>query len=830
MSIDAGTRIDAQRQAAMEAARRAAEAARKAAAEAARRAQEAQNRNNNLASVKGDANLRQLFFQGKLRQAQTAPSPSDALTQINALPKPNPSDKTAVKDYKQMRAAIADNAIGNSQPPKIEDFRKNLNGATAGYEYREALTNHNAQIGELKKISTEAKTYPDKILSPYEAVEKINNLPRPDRANPQAIENYNRQRADIADAALMYAKPPTRDEFKGLPPRLADMEYRDALASYSDSLSRLKQSSQARYSLTPPPINDTEANKIADDLINRRGGVSGVSDGEARGIGKNIADLARTDPDAAIAVMNKVQEKLGKTDKGDSVADGFVAFSSIDELRKVSGLTGGKQMLENLQHHLLTGSVHDGERADAAKIDEAITGFNPNSLSGDPEKDAKTVDAQLKKLPPEMRDTYIQAVLENPFGQQAIKYAGAMSAEGAKLLGESLGKLYAKDPNGTTKLLRQITDSRDASLYPYYYQSGLAYAISKSGNDNLIKSFAQNEINRAKGNPDEVRGYLNAATAYAGLSPEALQNVMKNNPDFFKAVDEAGRLTDGPASSGGFENGNIWETGLGDLLEKASRIKDANGNATPEAIKLFETVVEHAGSNFRTMEGLGAFFVEHAQQLVDKYTDPTNENTPGSKVLENFFGSVIYSPIAKDLKYNGGSLVDAIMGNDKGEGGVIGRVVNKYISESSGKQKDDTDNYLRGERVGYLWNALSKGFLHGVQNYKDQWNDDKEFRDFMFDMVGKGLGKIADKFGLPGEAVDLPLAAVQNIFDAKAEKDKSKQLEKFTAAFDRLNDTMKTRLDRALSENHNLDGFPQGFNDAFGWQADKDLYHQAINE
>ncbi len=294
---------------------------------------------------------------------------------------------------------------------------------------------------------------------------------------------------------------------------------------------------------------------------------------KAYAVGRDVAELAKTDPEAAALVMKKVQEKLDGTDKGDNVASGFVNNLSVEQLREVSQANGGETVLTDLQNRLRSGSVHDNEYSEAAKIDEAITGLNPNSLQGNPEQDAKTIDEQLKKYPPEMREKYIAAVLKHPAGGEAIKYAGVMSPEGQEALGQALGKIYAKDPTGTTALLREITDSQDASLYPWYLQSGLATVISKSGNDDLIKSFAQNEINRAKGNPDEVRGYVNAVTAYAGLSPAGLQDVMKNNPDFFKTVDEAGKFTK--------DYSGIIENGFGELLKKAAQVTDANGNPTP---------------------------------------------------------------------------------------------------------------------------------------------------------------------------------------------------------------------------------------------------------
>jgi hypothetical protein len=573
----------------------------------------------NADAKKADVNYLAANNKLKLEQKAAAdrPTPYGALEQINNLPKPDPTDKKAVADYKTQRKQIADNAINNSEPPKLSDY-KGLNGATRSYEYREDTQNYNSQVSQLKKVSKEAETYPDTILSPGEAVTEINNLPRPDRNNPKAVLEYNNKRAEIADAALQYATPPKLEDYRnsGLNGATANYEYQQALTYYNTNVSQLKDASAKGGTSILPVMTEAEVKQTADNYIKNHNGVKNTDD--AYGVGQDVAALAKTDPESAAAVMKEVQTRLNSTTYGDNVASGYVNNSSVEDIRRLSKSVDGQSMLKDLQNHLLAGDVHDSEYADAAKIDLALTGFDSSSLSGNPEKDAKTIDQQLKNLPADMREKYLEEVLKYPMGQQAVKYAGAMTAEGAQILGETLGKLYAKDPSGTAELLKQITDAPNASGYPYYYQSGLAYAISKSGNDDLIKSFAQNEINRAKNNPDEVRGYLNAATAYAGLSPEALQDVMKNNPDFYKAIDEAGRLTDGPPTSGGFENGNIWETGLGDLMEKASQIKDANGNATPEAIKLFETVVKHAGSNFRTMEGLGAFFVEHAEQLIDK--------------------------------------------------------------------------------------------------------------------------------------------------------------------------------------------------------------------
>ncbi len=664
---------------------------------------------------------------------------------------------------------------------------------------------------------------------------RIDALPRPDRNDPAAIREYNRQRADIAQSALDNPPPPPqRSDFDSLPGMMGSLEYTDALNGYNERVSELKGFVEQRDSTTPPPINQEEAAKAATDMINERGGIDDLSEGEAQDIGRRLAEISGTNPEEAVLIGNELFKQLEGRDRNDDIARGMAEKLSVEELRAFGRQPGGRDFLEKAEASLLARedtSVSDGEFNAASKIIEARTGFDPNSLTGDPERDAKTVDAKLKELPADMRDDYVEQLLDHPFGRGAIKFAGAMSADGNRMLGEALGDLYARNPSKVGAALREAANTETWGSYPIPYHSGLAYAVSQSGNDALIKDFAQNEIDRAKGDPDEVRGYLNAVTALSGLSPRALQEVMETNPDFFKAVEEAGRLTGGPPSSAGFENPNIWETGLGSLLEKASQIRGPNGEATPEAIRLWETSIKNAGANFRTMEGLGAFFVEHAEQLIDKYTDPLNPNTPGSRVLADFFGNVVYSPIGDLLQYKGGKLVDTIMGDANGNGGVIGTAIDKYLADSNRAAESTQDNdRLNGQRIGFIWSALSMGFMKGVQNYKDKWNDEKEFRDFTFDMLGRGLGKIASKFGLPGELVDKPLGLVQGIYDAKAADERKEQLEIFSTAFSSLNNSMFSRLNNYDANNPNVDGLQGGFIDSYGWEAIQQMLQDTIKE
>jgi len=573
--------------------------------------------------------------------------------------------------------------------------------------------------------------------------------------------------------------------------------------------------SQEAASVGPPqPFTQAEAQREAEDIINRHGGHSHP---DAEAIGRELAEVARQNPANAALVGQQILDQISATDKEDNVSQAFVETLSVEELREVGQSAGGEEFLERVREHMLSGSVHSPEVEAAGKVDRALTGFDTQSLQGNPEDDARAIDEQLKSLPPEMRDEFLSAVLAHPFGREALRYAATMSAESQHALGEAFGELYRQNPAETSRQLQEIADSPEAM--PYYYQSGLAGVVAQSGNDDLIRSFAEHEIDKAESDPEQVRGYLNAVTALSGLSPQALQDVMRNNADFFAAVEEAGRLTEGPGNESGFPNYNILERGLGDLLRKASQIEDASGQSTPEALKLFATAVKYTGDNFSTREGAGAFFIEHAEQVVDTYADPRNggpdkANSFNPEVLQTFFAGVVYAPGSEVLEYGGEPLVDRIMGDGQGRGGALGEVMESYLSQA--RRPNDTEagresDLYTGEKIGYLWGAVSGGLLDSVQAYKEQFNEDKESRDFAFGLLKKGLGQIAGKLGIPGAVLDQMVDVGQRIYEAGREDERQDRLSKFTEVFNEMSNSLLTYITGFEVDNQNVEGLQVGF-------------------
>lgn len=172
------------------------------------------------------------------------PTPFQATEQIKKLPVPVQSDVPAVQAYNRQRAEIADAAIANGKPPQREDFNS-LPGRTADFEYREALSGYNAAVAELRDVSTRATAKPNELpldapLAPYAALERIKQIPVPNPSDAAALDRYIQQTQTIAESSLEQSPPPTRADFNGLPPQVANMEHRDALQAYNQIAAELQ--------------------------------------------------------------------------------------------------------------------------------------------------------------------------------------------------------------------------------------------------------------------------------------------------------------------------------------------------------------------------------------------------------------------------------------------------------------------------------------------------------------------------------------------------------------------------------------------------------------
>ena len=149
------------------------------------------------------------------------------------------------------------------------------------------------KLNNLFETSTFKPTTPP---SPQEALEKIGKLPKPSYEgiptnipgeDRQAIYNrrvqdYNQQRARIADDAVANSQPPKREDYNNLPGRLAEIEYKDALNGYNQQIAELKQISReakqanleqnAEFQKLPPETKE----QVGQILVNNQNNIQDV--------------------------------------------------------------------------------------------------------------------------------------------------------------------------------------------------------------------------------------------------------------------------------------------------------------------------------------------------------------------------------------------------------------------------------------------------------------------------------------------------------------------------------------------------------------------------
>jgi hypothetical protein len=122
--------------------------------------------------------------------------------------------------------------------------------------------------------------------------------------------------------------------------------------------------------------------------------------------------------------------------------------------------------------------------------------------------------------------------------------------------------------------------------------------------------------------------------------------------------------------------------------------------------------------------------------------------------------------------------------------------------------REGADVTYLGQEIGYLYGSISGGFLDSVEAYKDKFEDDKKFREFLYGAVNKGLGALGGKIGLPLDKVG---EFVQKLIEAEAEDDKTEQLKKFQEAFLDLKNEMSQSLLDFQQRNPRAEGLETNF-------------------
>ncbi|NNE66812.1 MAG: hypothetical protein HKN33_09620 [Pyrinomonadaceae bacterium] len=566
----------------------------------------------------------------------------------------------------------------------------------------------------------------------------------------------------------------------------------------------------------------------ADELIRVNGGTDNL---DTDRVGHEIANIATNDPAEALAISEHVLADVKDSDR-DEVAQSFADALTDNQIQKLGAGKEGNELLQLHKDHLLDGKVHGDERASAARLQNGIQGFPTPELIGAPETDIQTVADDLGGLSPEKQAEYLATVSEHPFGTETLQHAGVLSFDDQAVLAGALSNAYEVDPVGTGRLFQEIISAE--KNFPVHDWTGFAKVVSQTGNDALIANYARRAVTHAAANPEHNAVSVDAMQALSGMSPDALANFINfrsagaptsggldsiaramesNRAQFDTVLKDAVNWLDADANSAGFANPWAFNPALGNLLDTASKMTTSDGRPTEAAMNIFETVATNTGQNFFSKEAAGRFFIEHSQTVVDRYAalhkadGSTNRNFK-PEILKDFFINVVYSPISHLLEYDGKPMTEVIMGDGGANTGIIGNVAQTIMDRAS----NGGDPEALGREIGYLFGAVSGGFLDSVEAYKDKFNEDKEFREFMYGVVNKGLGALGKKAGIPLERI---AAFGQKLYEAGKSRERSEKIKGFQEAFLDLKDQMRFSLLDFENANPGAKGIEESF--TIGW-------------
>ena len=414
-----------------------------------------------------------------------------------------------------------------------------------------------------------SNTAAPQATTPYEAVEKIKKLPVPPLNDQAATRTYQQQRADIADTALKTAIPPARDQFKGLPPKLASMEYQDSLRSYNDSVSTLKSVSAAANAdlkAQPTAVLDDSAKRVWD---------AGKYDPHAgaAALAKEVNDLnAKYGPEAGGQLVGKLYQD-SKGSNYDKDLNNILTFAGGKEANRLApvGLpeaqrnsigTAVGQAYDKMSpadrgdfvKGLVVQAENDGFRSsqalggDPARVGDLLARSGSEALKGDA---AKAMIARMNEITPKIFGNNGNADV-NALSTNAA--AIAAGSDNAALKRETFDALVTRmnvedNSKVDVKTLANNASAIVASAAPGAEQTKMFNTLIKNFGamdddtiaplmqdaalkDNLSKAFINNSEAIMKGltGGNENTGYLNSPEAKDGLQKFFEMTVFAGNP------------------------------------------------------------------------------------------------------------------------------------------------------------------------------------------------------------------------------------------------------------------------------------------------------------
>ncbi len=324
--------------------------------------------------------------------------------------------------------------------------------------------------------------------------------------------------------------------------------------------------------------------------------------------------------------------------------------------------------------------------------------------------------------------------MQNPYGSEVLQRAGVLDEAGRNTLAAALDDAYQQNPTAVRDALNETLDS--AVIVPFYEATGLADVIARTGNDELIAGYAKHAMdifNSGVNDSYSDTSSANALQALGGMSPEGLQNfinfgsanapqygspstigryIQQNNENFFKLL------------NGAMRNYQPWIVGdaVGNILNTASGMKDANGKLSSHALNIFSSVVEHFGSGndvFANGE-ISKFFVANSDQVLESLL----QTDQGQATLQKYFRDTLFTTdLPSDVRTQ------------------IEDAVSKYVGDQVANS--GTDAPLIGDKIGELFGTIQAAGREALAAASDAEKD--QIREFTIGVLSKAVGALVGK-------------------------------------------------------------------------------------
>lgn len=322
--------------------------------------------------------------------------------------------------------------------------------------------------------------------------------------------------------------------------------------------------------------------------------------------GRLIADIAKYEPEKAKDVADKFlnNDEVSGSDK-DELAQEMIRALSDSEIQQIAGSEDGQTLLKQMQGHLLSGSVHGDEIADAQRVTTAIEAANGIFSSND--------QGVVEGTEYSMSPLYPEATPEQ--GAHFLKME-SNDASNAQMFADAL-EMHKNDPQWTRDFLKALGPDETARLmngavnpatypggYPETMQRNTANILNaletlrqsgdlkQAGMDGLVNSLSNNGFNPyiatnilSNASPELKEMFINSAIKNGNDTIEAsAMNLLTTLPTDRQSAILEGLTVNGDSTKlNNFIAGAM--AGRTEMRTLESEIKDPN-NLDPNAPKV----------------------------------------------------------------------------------------------------------------------------------------------------------------------------------------------------------------------------------------------------